>query len=518
MDDLERCGLHVQDTSSSSETDSEPRQREPSQHDRTKLVEQRNEVFARYEVLEEHNKRLEEQLRNFRAMIRKETSQGRTDHSLGSANYESLKHSPSFPPGNTTFHHGGSMNQVSNRSSGYQASSGYDRTGERLPPYGQSHPALDTIADHSSGSSGASAVRPRFVMMGKDYPDGRGDPRRGHPPLYTDQVSSFGVDGMGQPVLVNDYGQGNRSGGLGQHRSMAGPLSNVQTGSIQNLPPAPSYHHNMDPSALASPVYAHGPQTSASVAYQDSGDGAHNLYGQQTNASPVHHVGGVGAHRLLHPSMSTGTINQHHENSQLLLLGNQTGQLHSADIPFNSQHPSHLEQSHHVGFQIDQSHPSGLHTDQSHASRFQTDQSHASRFQTDQSHAASRFQMDKSRALESVLDLDRFLPHINDQSTVHFPTTGVSMAYPSEEAELDELIQRMTDAFPLHESPSPPPLPDEPDVPVVTMEELLQARPRRSRGSRRGSGDIFSAANRIGEAMSTLVTRVSVGGAPVHSS
>eukprot|EP00057_Strongylocentrotus_purpuratus_P026033 XP_011680507.1 PREDICTED: uncharacterized protein LOC100891616 [Strongylocentrotus purpuratus] len=199
------------------------------------------------------------------------------------------------------------------------------------------------------------------------------------------------------------------------------------------------------------------------------------------------------------------TINQHNESSQSLLLGNQTGQLHSADIPFNSQPPSHLDQSHHVGFQIDQSHPSGLQTDQSHASRFQTDQSHA-----------SRFQMDKSRALESVLDLDRFLPHINDQSTVNFPTTGVSMAYPSEEAELDELIQRMTDAFPLHESPSPPPLPDEADVPVVTMEELLQARPRRSRGSRRGSGDIFSAANRIGEAMSTLVTRVSVGGAQGH--
>eukprot|EP00057_Strongylocentrotus_purpuratus_P026038 XP_011680512.1 PREDICTED: uncharacterized protein LOC105445976 [Strongylocentrotus purpuratus] len=277
MDDLERCGLHVQDSSLSSETDSEPRQREPSQHDRTKLVEQRNEVFARYEVLEEHNKRLEEQLRNFRAMIRKETSQGRTDPSFGSAN-PSLKHSPSFPPGNTTFHQGGSMNQVSNRSSGYQASSGYDRTGERLPPYGQSHPALDTIADHSSGSSGASAARPRFIMMGKDYPDGRGDPGRGHPPLYTNPVSSLGIGGMGQPVHVNDFGQGNRSGGLGQHRSMAGPLSNVQTGSIQNLPPAPSYHHNMDPSVLASPVYAHGPQTSASTAYQDIGDGAQNYY------------------------------------------------------------------------------------------------------------------------------------------------------------------------------------------------------------------------------------------------
>nr|XP_054764296.1 dystrophin-like isoform X1 [Lytechinus pictus] len=514
MDDLERLGLHVQDSTSSSstETDSEPREREPSPHDRTRLVEQRNEVFARYEVLEEHNKKLEEQLKNFRTMIhRKETSQGRSDHSPRSA---SLNHSPSYPPSNTNFHHQGSMNHTSNHSSGYQASSGYDRKGERLPPYGQSHPALDTIADHSSGSSGASAVRPRFVMMGKDYPDGHGDPGLGPQPLYTSQALPVGV---GQHV----NGQGNVSRAFHQHRMT--DLSKVATGSFRLLPPAPPYPGNMDSSVLAPPVVTHARQTSAPAPLQGSGDGAHSFYGLQSDASPVHQasVGGV------YPFGSQSAIAPHHDNSQ----GYQTSLSHSADIPFSSQHPSRLEQSHHVGFQIDQSHPSGLQTDQSHASRFQMDQSHASRFQTDQSHLSgfqtdqshpsrfknnqsipAAFQMNKSRALESVLDLERFLPNINDQSTVHFPTTGVSMAYPSEEAELDELIQRMTDAFPLHDSPSPPP-PAEPHVPVMTMEEFLLPRPRRSRGSRRGSGDLFSAANRIGEAMSTLVTRVSVEGA-----
>ena len=144
-------------------------------------------------------------------------------------------------------------------------------------------------------------------------------------------------------------------------------------------------------------------------------------------------------------------------------------------------------QSGHGIFQIGQSHPSRFQTDQSHASRFQTDQSHSSRVHTDQSQVSdqsrhARFQpditgphanhsdgvfsaneprqralyMDKSRALESILDLERFLPNLEDQSTVHFPAMAASMAYPSEEAELNEILQRMTDAFPTSDIPTPP--------------------------------------------------------------
>lgn len=485
IDDLERVGLPLQDSTDSqsasdTESDSEPRQqRRPGPHEQTALREQRNEVFARYEVLEEHNRRLEGQLRQLKGVVNRNQNQeraGRKRDSRESAGPGFKSHSeyPSSSIHTQSHQQPDLIHQLSNQSSGYQASSGYERRGERLPPYGQSHPALDTIDDDSSGSSQGGAHRPRFIMMGNDYADAPIPNTMGNATLRNGGVSQQGIaNGVGPQRLQTQL-------------RMADLMSNVQTGLTGTSTMHPPHHIN-PPAALQS-----------------------HLLDPITGVPHFQHGHGDGAHRFK-PDIST----QPYVNA---------GTSHITAANINHAGSFRADRSQLPGLQIEESHLTGLPTDQSHQSRYLpvsqsysseihfNKQHHPTGFQFDQSRPAG-IRIDQSRALESVLDLDGFLPHLGEQSTVHFPTMAASMAYPSEEAELDEMIQRMTDAFPLHDddsSPSPPP--EEPELPVQTMEEFLEPKPRRPRGARRGSGDLFSAANRIGDAMSSLVTRVSIGG------
>ena len=59
--------------------------------------------------------------------------------------------------------------------------------------------------------------------------------------------------------------------------------------------------------------------------------------------------------------------------------------------------------------------------------------------------------VDQSVAASALIDRNMLLPpHLSDQSSLRFPTLGVSRAYPSEEEELDDLLQKLDDAYPVN--------------------------------------------------------------------
>ncbi|XP_038068197.1 dystrophin-like isoform X2 [Patiria miniata] len=101
----------------------------------------------------------------------------------------------------------------------------------------------------------------------------------------------------------------------------------------------------------------------------------------------------------------------------------------------------------------------------------------------------------------------RLLPaHLTDQSTVMFPNLSASRMFPPEEAEMNEILQRLNDAYPTspHDEPSSPELKPRPSYkPAPTF-----MRTRRPHGTRDNPKDMLDAVARIGDAMSTLVARV----------
>ncbi len=60
-------------------------------------------------------------------------------------------------------------------------------------------------------------------------------------------------------------------------------------------------------------------------------------------------------------------------------------------------------------------------------------------------------EVDQSLATSALIDRHRLLPpHITDQSELKFPNMGVSRSYPTEEEELDNLLQKLDDAYPVN--------------------------------------------------------------------
>ncbi|XP_071508444.1 dystrophin-like [Diadema antillarum] len=412
MDELEKMGLPISDddrdsTSSESEPRQGPRYRQPQRPDpgtHSRLMDQRNEVFARYEVLEEHNRLLEDRLKQMKVMINQNQLKD-VSSSIREKQQEIL-------------------NRVSAHSSGYQASSSYDQTAERLPPYGQSHPALDTIADQSSKSSGSSRPQPRFIFT-RDQTDGKRwpGPTANVPPQYvhhgqSGQVLRFpqhAVDGLG--VARTDQTLRNTA-----RSTQEGRLSAADAAGTAGVG-----HIVRDGNMLSSVL--EGPSRSGEI---PSGNGG----------LPQASVHQLSSHSYLSPTTS--------QQSGNLLINQST----AAGFPSN--------QSHVTGFLSNQSQPIALphQSDQLQLQYQQENPSQESASSADQSWLSGlknfplqqgKVPIDQSRAFESVLDLRHLLPAMGDQSTVHFPTLAASMAYPTEEAELDDLVQRMTDAFPHHD-------------------------------------------------------------------
>ncbi|XP_071800091.1 dystrophin-1-like [Asterias amurensis] len=101
----------------------------------------------------------------------------------------------------------------------------------------------------------------------------------------------------------------------------------------------------------------------------------------------------------------------------------------------------------------------------------------------------------------------RLLPaHLVDQSTVMFPNLSASRIYPPEEAALNDIVQRMNEAYPtnLQDTPASPEMPPPPSYTAAPT----FMRTRRSHGNHDNPTDMIDAVARIGDAMSYLVARV----------
>ena len=71
IDDIEQMGLAYLGSATSDESEPDDRQRPPRRHGDTAILDQKNEVLAKQEVLEEHNRRLEDQLTQLRILAKK---------------------------------------------------------------------------------------------------------------------------------------------------------------------------------------------------------------------------------------------------------------------------------------------------------------------------------------------------------------------------------------------------------------------------------------------------------------
>ncbi|XP_071952371.1 dystrophin-like isoform X2 [Antedon mediterranea] len=108
--------------------------------------------------------------------------------------------------------------------------------------------------------------------------------------------------------------------------------------------------------------------------------------------------------------------------------------------------------------------------------------------------------------LDNSLQPNRLRPfHLSDQSELVFPSANATRFYPSEEAQLQDLVQKLEDVFPLnvnHEYSQHAPLDLTSDMAAEYHQDGL--------GSRSDLNKMLSAATRVGNAMSSLVSKVTI--------